>query len=286
MAKRVIVHEDDVGMNHGANAAYLELMASGAITCGSVMVPCPWFLEVARMCVADPKLDMGVHLVLTSEFQHYRWRPLSRAGKSSGLIDDDGYFHQRVPAVRQHAQPDAVEAELRVQIDTAIAAGIDPTHLDAHMFGAVAPEFVEIYVRLGREYRLPVLMGRDFARWDIRTNLGPFDQGAYAEIRRELEAAGNPIVDAVVETIWTRAPGVSPRPSYEAFLRALPDGLSFLALHVNAPGEIEAIDPGRSHIRTDELALFRDPSFLALFDELGLERVGMRGFRDAMRAGG
>jgi predicted glycoside hydrolase/deacetylase ChbG (UPF0249 family) len=284
MARRVIVHLDDVGMCHGSNAAYLELARSGAITCGSVMVPCPWFLEVARACAADPTLDMGVHLVLTSEFQHYRWRPLSGVSRASGLIDDDGYFHARVPAVRRNAHPEAVEAELRLQIDTAMAAGIEPTHLDAHMFGAVAPEFVGIYERLGRDYRLPVLMGRDFARWDVRTNLGPFDESAYAEVRAALASRGNPIVDAVFETIWTTPAGASARCDYEAILRRIPDGLTFLALHMNAPGEIEAIDPGRSHIRTDELQLFRDPSFLGQFDALGLERVGMREFRDAMRA--
>lgn len=284
MAKRVIVHLDDVGMCHGANAAYLKLARSGAITCGSVMVPCPWFLEIARACAADPTLDMGVHLVLTSEFQHDRWRPLSGVSKASGLIDDDGYFHARVPGVRRHAHSEAVEAELRLQIDTAIEAGIEPTHLDAHMFGAVAPEFVAIYARLGQDYRLPLLMGRDFRHWDVRTNLGPFDEAVYDEVRATLAARGNPIMDAVFETIWTTPAGASARAQYEAILRKIPDGLTFMALHMNAPGEIEAIDPGRSHIRTDELELFRNPSFLAQFDSLGLERIGMRGLRDAMRA--
>ena len=48
-----ILHADDVGMCHGANASFLELSASGAITCGSVMVPCPWFPEMARAAAAS-----------------------------------------------------------------------------------------------------------------------------------------------------------------------------------------------------------------------------------------
>ena len=39
-------------------------------------------------------------------------------------------------------------------------AGLDVTHLDTHMGAAAAPEFVELYLELGREYRLPVLLPR------------------------------------------------------------------------------------------------------------------------------
>ena len=47
--RTVILHADDVGMCHGANQAFLQLARAGAIDCGSVMVPCPWFREVAAM---------------------------------------------------------------------------------------------------------------------------------------------------------------------------------------------------------------------------------------------
>ncbi len=40
--KRVVIHEDDVGMSHGANVAFAGLSASPApVASGSVMVPCP-----------------------------------------------------------------------------------------------------------------------------------------------------------------------------------------------------------------------------------------------------
>ena len=41
--KVVVIHEDDVGMTHGANTAFVELSALGACSSGSVMPPCPWF---------------------------------------------------------------------------------------------------------------------------------------------------------------------------------------------------------------------------------------------------
>ena len=47
--KRVVIHEDDVGMSHGANTAFVELSQLGTCSSGSVMVPCPWFPEAAEI---------------------------------------------------------------------------------------------------------------------------------------------------------------------------------------------------------------------------------------------
>ncbi len=155
---RLVIHADDVGMCHGANRAFVELSHAGTITSGSVMVPCPWFPELAEVAAADASLDVGVHLTLNAEKAHYRWRPVSNASAASGLVDDDGYLWHRVAQVRQAAHPDAVEEEWRAQIDQALLAGIDVTHLDTHMGSALAPEWCERYVAIGVEYRLPVLI--------------------------------------------------------------------------------------------------------------------------------
>ena len=64
---RIVIHADDVGMCHGANAAFVELSASGVISAGSVMAPCPWFPEIAAIAADDPTLDVGVHLTLNAE---------------------------------------------------------------------------------------------------------------------------------------------------------------------------------------------------------------------------
>src|SRR5215208_6635514 len=90
--RAVILHVDDLGMCPGANRAFLELAAGGQVTCGSVMVPCPAFREIAEAAVAAATLDLGVHLTLTSEWERVRWGPLSTRSKASGLIDEDGYF--------------------------------------------------------------------------------------------------------------------------------------------------------------------------------------------------
>src|SRR5262249_43053317 len=121
--KTVIAHADDIGMCHGANTAFAAVAGKGVITSGSVMVPCPWFREIAELAAVNSQFDLGVHLTLTSEWRHYRWRPLTGASKATGLVDDDGFMWRTAKAVREHADLDAVEAELRAQIDAALASG-------------------------------------------------------------------------------------------------------------------------------------------------------------------
>ena len=131
--RALVLHIDDVGMCHGANVAFLELARSGGVTCGSIMVPCPWFREIANAAAEDRALDLGVHLTLTSEWPQYRWGPLSTVSRASGLIDEHGYFPRNCLELRPRLNVQAAEIEFRAQIDRALEAGVDVTHLDTHM---------------------------------------------------------------------------------------------------------------------------------------------------------
>jgi len=109
LGRAVILHIDDLAMCHGANRAFLDLARAGLVTSGSVMVPCPWFREIAEAASGDAALDLGVHLTLTSEWRHYRWRPISTTSRASGLIDGEGYFWRDVASLRAHLVPEAAE---------------------------------------------------------------------------------------------------------------------------------------------------------------------------------
>jgi predicted glycoside hydrolase/deacetylase ChbG (UPF0249 family) len=280
--RAAVIHADDLGMCHGANVAFGDLFARGVCTSGSVMVPCPWFLEIAEMQARDPRLDIGVHLTLTAEKRLYRWRPLTGSSRSSGLVDDDGFFWRTVGEVRRHAQPEAVEAELRAQIDAALACGVDVTHLDDHMGVVFVPEFVDLYVRLGRDYRLPVLMPRSLAAYDPSHNFdGDAPGWGLGAAAAAAEADGSPLFDAVLETPWRR--GASVEADYDALLARVPEGLTYFALHFTAPGEVEAIEPETAAIRTEEYALFRSVGMAERLRSKGFSLIGMRPFRDRVR---
>ncbi|MDX9860846.1 MAG: polysaccharide deacetylase family protein [Rhodospirillales bacterium] len=280
-ARLVIAHQDDVGMCHGANVAFARLAGRGFITCGSVMVPCPWFREVVAIAEADPTLDIGVHLTLTAEWEHYRWRPLSTSSKASGLIDDDGFMWRRVPMLRDHVVAEAAEAEMRAQIDAAVAAGLAITHLDTHMGAALTPELIDVYMRLGRDYGLPILFPRGASGYIEVLNMGEVDATIYDQRVATIEAAGNPVVDHVALT--PGAPSSESDKAYRELVSAVPAGLSFLAFHCCAPGDIEAIVPPRAHWRTDEFRIFQDPDFLDWTAGTGIHLIGFRDILEFMR---
>ena len=281
--RALVLHQDDVGMCHGANTAYAELTVFGTCSSGSVMVPCPWFSEAAEIGQSVPGADLGVHLTLTSEKEHYRWRPLTTCSKASGLVDSDGYMWRDVPSLRIHADAEAVEAELRAQIDAAYDHGVDVTHLDGHMGAVLAPEFCEIYFDLARSYRLPLLLTPDLERYDPIGNLGDLgDVTAYRDVVRAARQEGFVIVDHVFETIWSKLDDIDS--AYRNKIGNAEGTLVFAALHFNAPGDIEIIDPPvGAHVRMAEYGLFGSTAFRDWLSTLDRQIIGMRPLRDILR---
>ena len=281
---QIVLHQDDVGMCHGANVAFSELSALGSITSGSVMVPCPWFREAAEMAAANKSLDLGVHLTLTAEKEFYRWRPLTSAGKSSGLVDDDGYLWRDVSSVRRNANVDAVALELRAQIDFALASGFDVTHLDAHMGATLAPEFCAIYIALGVEYRLPVLLTKKLSQYGPNNHITGVSDERFESFINFAEQARQPIFDRVLETDFGRPSTQSLAPdAYQKMFTKSKTGLTFAALHPNAPGEVEVIEPNQFHVRTQEYEIFSSKDYLTWLTKNEITPIGMRELRDAMR---
>ncbi len=72
-AKLLIIHADDIGLARSVNTASARAYESGGITSGSVMVPCPWFPDFAAYYREHQPLDVGIHITLTAEWDHYKW---------------------------------------------------------------------------------------------------------------------------------------------------------------------------------------------------------------------
>jgi predicted glycoside hydrolase/deacetylase ChbG (UPF0249 family) len=155
--KLLIIHSDDLGVSHSENEASTLAMEKGSVSSASIMVPTPWFSEIAAYAAARPKSDFGLHFTLTSEWKYYKWRPL--ADNVMGLMNKDGFFYSSVDSVYASAKIEEVEKELRAQIEKAKQFGIDVTHFDSHM-GALFnnPAYVKVLVKLAREYKVPAML--------------------------------------------------------------------------------------------------------------------------------
>jgi predicted glycoside hydrolase/deacetylase ChbG (UPF0249 family) len=158
-ARLLVIHADDFGMSHSVNRAIEEALEKRWVTSASILVPCPWFSEVARWAKAHPDADLGIHLALNSEWTSFRWGPVSPQPRDSSLLDSDGYLPLTTEYVASHAKISDVETETHAQVDKAKAAGIYLTHLDTHMGAIVStPDLLKAYLGLGQAYKLPLLL--------------------------------------------------------------------------------------------------------------------------------
>ncbi|NJM16716.1 MAG: ChbG/HpnK family deacetylase [Bacteroidales bacterium] len=159
---QIIFRADDMGSSHAANLATIDAYKNGVVTSVEVMVPCPWFNEAARLLNQNKGLDVGIHLVLTSEWDDYRWRPITQ-GKS--IRDPEGFCFQEVaPSGRlqsgyslQQATIDLAEAEaeLRAQIEIALKKIPHISHVSEHMyFGSNNEALRKLVKKVAADYGL------------------------------------------------------------------------------------------------------------------------------------
>lgn len=190
----LIVHADDAGMCESVNRATREAMERGLVTSASIMVPCPAFEEFAVYAAAHPELDFGVHLVLNSEWETYRWKPLAPASQVPSLTDSDGYFWRSRRLVALNVKAAEAEIELRAQIGRAKARGIRISHLDSHMLALFTrPDLARLYLKLAVEYDLPILTPRHLAA--SQADALPDVAAVCSELAGRLDARQLPLVD-------------------------------------------------------------------------------------------
>jgi len=279
----VIIHIDDIGMCHASVQAFKDLWEFGTITSGAVMVPCPWFPAVAQMCRENPEIDMGVHATLNAEWEAYRWSPVSTREPASGLLDADGYFHQWQPAVYENAKPESVEMEVNAQIERALAAGIDVTHVDSHMGTIMHPKFVQSYLQAGAGRLIPNMVPRASAQGFWMTMIDEQTTRAYATVWNQLEMQGIPMLDGLFALPLEH--DNDHLSIAKKLLSELPEGISHFILHpsIDTP-ELRAICTDWK-ARVANYNAFMSDDLKKFMEQEDIKLIGYRQIRIAMRNG-
>ncbi|HMB22459.1 MAG TPA: polysaccharide deacetylase family protein [Anaerolineales bacterium] len=282
--RAVIIHTDDIGMCHASLEAFKDLWEFGIITSGAVMVPCPWFPATAALCRANPGIDMGVHATLNAEWESYRWGPISTRDQSSGLLDAEGYFHQWQPAAYANAKPEAVEQEVNAQIERALAAGIDVTHVDSHMGTIMNPKFIQSYVQAAASRLLPPMLPRLDALGAEMMGVGPAEAQAYAPVMQQLENLGVPMMDGILMMPLDEPDAKKQMEIARNLLGNLPVGITHFIFHPSIDTkELRAIAPDWES-RVANYKTFMSDDLKKFIESEGIKPIGYRQIRDAMRS--
>jgi len=282
--RAVIFHVDDAGMSHDSNIGTIRAIEQGLATSTSIMMPCPWVTEIRDYLREHPQVDAGVHLTLTSEWKEYRWGPVSGAAAVPGLVDPDGYLWRSVAEVMSNASADEVEAEIRAQIDRAVAMGLTPTHIDSHMGTCFLPIYLDRYVKVGIEKRIPVLMFGGHMQ-HIGGQAGPF-KVLVRGLAETLWNAGLPVIDDLVTSPTKAGDYEGRKQELLELLRGMQPGVTQIIVHCTAPTETFAQISGSGPAREAELRLMTDPDVRSFIDSEGIVLTNWRQLkqrRDAAR---
>jgi predicted glycoside hydrolase/deacetylase ChbG (UPF0249 family) len=276
----VIIHADDAGMSHSVNLAPIAGMEQGIVSSASIMVPCPWFKEIAAYAKAHPEKDFGIHLTLNCEWDDYRWGPVAPREQVPSLVDPEGYLWGGVPEVVRNAKAAEVATELRAQVQRAIDFGVPVTHLDTHMGAVVSrPDLVEVYVKLGLEFNVPVFFLRNVAEAGA---LPKEIRDRASLLLKSLDDKGLPVLDFMTQ-YYT---GESYDKKKAMYLKAIADtkpGVRYLIIHCGYNNEeLQAITTS-SVIRDNDRRVFTDPAFIEAVKQTGVEVVSWKQVREMQR---
>lgn len=280
--KVIIFHVDDAGMSYDSNVGTRRSFNEGVATSTSVMMPCGWVSAFMAEYRQNPQWDVGVHLTMTSEWDGYRWQPLTGPAETPGLHDGEGAFWKSVLQVAQHASADEVETEMRAQIARFRKYGLEPTHLDSHMGTLFHPKFLERYVRVGMTEKIPVMLpGGHNTLIAAQTQLPAAQVQLVRGIGQQLWNAGLPVLDDLHNESYgwnpDSATGASVKKlqqfktkKYIEALAACRPGLTMIILHATEPTEVFRHISGSAVTRHGDMLAMIDPELRRYLDREGI----------------
>ena len=184
-----------------------------------------------------------------------------------------------VDALHRHMDPHAAAAELRAQIDMALALGIDVTHIDTHMGSVIHPRLISAYIGLAVEYQIPLMLPRVTEKLLIQEGIDPALADAFAAVVDQLAATGFPVLDY---TCALREEG-DRLDGYRRLFADLPAGITHIRTHPSLPGSgINAITASAPD-RIADYQTFLRPELKAYAAEQGIHLFGYRPLRALIR---
>jgi hypothetical protein len=208
---------------------------------------------------------------------------VSTRDPASGLLDADGYFHQWHQAVYDGASPEAVEREVNAQVERALAAGIDVTHVDSHMGTIMNPLFIQSYIQAAASRLLPNLLPRLNAQGMDMTGMSETEKQAYAPVMQQLENIGLPMVDGILMLPLDEPGGQKQMEIAKQLLGNLPVGITHFVLHPSIDtAELHAIAPDWES-RVTNYNTFMSDELKKFIESEDIKPIGYRQIRNAMR---
>lgn len=276
--KGLIVTADDFGAAIQVNDAVEQGHRDGILTAASLMVSGAAATDATARARANPRLRVGLHLVLVEG------KPTLPASAVPDLVDASGNFHGDMaraaakmfffPSVRRQ-----LEAEIEAQFDAFRATGLNLDHVNTHKHFHLHPTIASTILRVGKKYglraiRVPLEPHGILARAEPGTKLSPaYVTAPWARLSRaRFRRAGLRVPDQVFGLAWSGAmtPG-----RVLGLIENLPEGLSEIYLHA-ATGPYPGSAPGYRY--AEELAALIAPRVIEASRNSAIAKGGFADF--------
>ncbi|GLV54059.1 hypothetical protein KDH_09080 [Dictyobacter sp. S3.2.2.5] len=131
---RLLTRGDDLGAFEAGNRAIIDAYQYGILRNASLIAPAPNIHHAAHLVKQFPRLCLGLHITLTSEWDAPRWGPVSPAETVPSLVNRDGcFFRTTMELFRQGINIDEAVREVKAQLQLVRSLGLDICYLDEHM---------------------------------------------------------------------------------------------------------------------------------------------------------
>lgn len=268
--KRLIVTADDFGLTLPVNEAVEEGHRRGILTAASLMVTGEAAADAVVRAKRQPKLGVGLHLVLVDG------APALPPERIPDLVGRDGRFPSNVLAqgVRIFCLPAArrqLAAEMRAQLAAFRATGLALDHINAHHHFHLHPTIQQELLRLAPEFgiravRLPLEPPRASGhRWAWLMHAMEARQAR--RLKRRLDTAGLAHNDWIFGLADS---GAMTAERVRRYLEELPEGVSEIYFH---PATARPAVWPESYRCRDEYEALIDPAAAAILARRGIEPI-------------
>ena len=145
--KQLIINADDFGRHELINRAVKIAYETGCLKSTSIMTGGIAFDDAVKTAKKLSNLGVGVHLTLANG------NPILPPKEIPSLVTEEGIFYDNHAIfIKRYLQGkinfDEVRAELSAQIEKAVRAGLNLTHVDSHQHLHHLPKIINIVLEL------------------------------------------------------------------------------------------------------------------------------------------
>jgi predicted glycoside hydrolase/deacetylase ChbG (UPF0249 family) len=153
--KKLIVNADDFGLTEGINRGIIDGFKDGIITSASLIPTMPAFEHAVKLAMANPDLDIGVHLSLTVG------KPCSNSNRLSSILQQGEFIRSYVSVIRSicvnRVDIEDIKNEMSRQIRKVQEVGLKVSHVDSHQHIHMVPHIFGLLLELMKEHEVPFL---------------------------------------------------------------------------------------------------------------------------------